>query len=185
LNDICGEAGRWDLMARCVQATLFIAHGLREDSELVLVLRGPPDPPKAIRVSGAQARRFNPDERSTVALLSRALDVGLPASGREVGSTPGVLVSRRGLAEVLDACDDGPIVLLDEEGPLNGHDLPDLLVAGSATFVLGDNNGLTDEQFSEVRSRRPLEVTLGPVPLHADHCIAIVHNILDREASVG
>ena len=185
MNDICGEAGRWDLLARCVQATLFIAHGLRDDSEIILVLRGPPDTPKAIRVSGAQARRFNPDERSTVALLSRALELGLPANGREVGSTPGVFVSRRDLAAVLDACDDGPLVLLDEDGHLNGHDLPDLLEGGSATFVLGDNNGLTDEQFSEVRSRRPLEVTLGPVPLHADHCIAIVHNLLDRGLPLG
>ena len=85
LDDICGAGGRWDLLARCVQASLFISHDLRRDTELILVLKGPPDPPKAIRVSGDDVRNLNPDERSTVALLSRALDLGLPANGREVG----------------------------------------------------------------------------------------------------
>ena len=180
LDDICGAAGRWDLLARCVQASLFISHDLRRDSELVLVALGPPEPPKAIRVSGALVRRLNPDERSTVALLSRALEVGLPASGREVESTPGVLVSRRDLSAVLDSCGDGPIVLLDEAGTVDGPDLQDHIGSGSVTFILGDNNGLTEEQLVDVRSRGPLEARLGPVSLHADHCIAIVHNILDR-----
>jgi len=70
LDDICGAAGRWDLLARCVQGSLFLAHDLRRDSELVLVLLGGPDAPKVVRVSGERVKNLNPDERSTVALLS-------------------------------------------------------------------------------------------------------------------
>ena len=185
LDDICGGAGRWDLLARCVQASIFISHDLRRDSELVLIAMGPPEPPKAIRISGALARMLNPDERSTVALLSRALDLRLPANGREVESTPGIYVSRRDLAAVLDSCDDGTIVLLDETGAVEGPDIPGLVGKGPATFIVGDSTGLTGEQLVEVRSRGPVESSLGPIPLHADHCIVIVHNILDRGLSVG
>ena len=106
LNDICGAAGRWDLLARCVQGSLFLAHDLRRDTELVLVLMGEPDAPKSIRVSGELVKNLNPDERSTVALLSRALDVPLPRSGRWVDVQPGIDASRRGLEQVLDGCDD-------------------------------------------------------------------------------
>jgi tRNA (pseudouridine54-N1)-methyltransferase len=167
-------------MARCVQGSLFISHDLRRDSELVLVLLGEPDAPKSIRVSGADVKNLNADERSTVALLSRALDVPLPRNGRWVEPQPGIYVARRGLQEALDGCDDGPMVLMDESGGLDGPDLPGKLADGSATFILGDSMGLTEDQLAQVRSRGPMEVRLGPLSLHVDHCIAIVHNLLDR-----
>jgi tRNA (pseudouridine54-N1)-methyltransferase len=179
LDDICGAAGRWDLMARCVQGSLFLAHDLRRDSELVLVLLGEPDAPKAIRVNGERVRNLNPDERSTVALLSRALEVPLPMNGRWVDVQPGIRVARRGLEQVIEEWQDGPLVLLDEDGELDGDDLPGVIVEGGATFILGDNKGLTEEQSALVRSLGAVEVCLGPLPLHTDHCIVIVHNILD------
>jgi tRNA (pseudouridine54-N1)-methyltransferase len=172
-------------MARCVQATLFISHDLRRDSELVLVLSGPPDPPKAIRVIGADVRRLNPDERSTVALLSRALEVGLPANGREVESTPGIHVSRRDLAAVLEVHDEGMVVLLDEQGEVGIDTLAGELQEDEVTFVLGDDTGLSEEETVMLRSRDALGLSLGPLSLHADHCITIVHNALDRAAVHG
>jgi len=180
LDDICGAGGRWDLLARCVQGALFISHDLRRDTELVLVALGEPDAPKAIRVSGADVRHLNPDERSTVALLSRALEAALPRNGRWVGVHPGIHVARRDLSRVLDGCEEGPLVLLDENGTVDGPDLPPLVPQGDATFIVGDNQGLTDEQLVDVRSRSPVKVRLGPLALHADHCIVLVHNVLDR-----
>jgi len=179
LDDICGAAGRWDLLARCAQGSLFISHDLRRDTELVLVLLGGPDAPKAVRVQGDSVRNLNPDERSTVALLSRALEAPLPRNGRWVEVQPGIRAARRGLLEVLEEHGDGRMVLLDEEGSVDGHELPGLL-DDDATFVLGDNVGLTEEQRVQVLSRDALEVHLGPIALHTDHCIVLVHNILDR-----
>ena len=182
LDDLCGAAGRWDLLARCVQAALFLAHDLRRDSVLTLVLEGPPDPPKALRVEGATARGLNPDERSTVALLSRALELPLPPGGSEVAVHPGVHVSRRGLGEVLEAelREGRRLVLLDEGGRDGGTDEVADAASGEATFVLGDDTGLTEDHVTEVRSKGALELGLGPLPLHADHCIVVVHNLLDR-----
>jgi tRNA (pseudouridine54-N1)-methyltransferase len=180
LNDTCGAAGRWDLLARCVQGSLFLAHDLRRDTELVLVLLGEPDAPKSIRVSGGSVKNLNPDERSTVALLSRALDEPLPRDGRWVEVQPGIHAARRGLEQVLNGFAGDPLVLLDEDGDLDGSDLPATLDGSATTFVLGDNKGLTGEQLAVIRSRAPLEVRLGPLALHTDHCIVIVHNLLDR-----
>jgi tRNA (pseudouridine54-N1)-methyltransferase len=180
LDDICGAAGRWDLLARCVQGALFLAHDLRRDSELVLVLLGEPDAPKAVRVSGCTVKNLNPDERSTVALLSKALEVPLPRNGRWVEVQPGIHASRRGLSQVLEECVDAPLVLLDEDAELDADALPTIMDHQGATFVLGDNRGLFEEQMTEVRSRGAREVRLGPLPLHTDHCIVIVHNVLDQ-----
>jgi tRNA (pseudouridine54-N1)-methyltransferase len=141
---------------------------------------GEPDAPKAVRVSGGNVRNLNPDERSTVALLSRALEVPLPRNGRWVEVQPGIHAARRGLAEVLDDAGDGPLVLLDEDAVSDAGELPGLIGGGDATFVLGDNNGLDTGQMAEVRSRDAREACLGPEPLHTDHCIVIVHNLLDR-----
>ena len=94
---------------------------------------------------------------------------------------PGIEVARRDLEAVLAEYADGPIVLMDEEGSVDGPDLPSYLRdSGSATFVLGDSKGLTEEQLALIRDNDPIEVRLGPLSLHVDHCIAIVHNILDR-----
>jgi tRNA (pseudouridine54-N1)-methyltransferase len=188
LDDLCGSAGRWDLLARCVQAALFIAHDLRRDSELTLVLEGPPDPPKALRVEGATARGLNPDERSTVALLSRALELPLPPSGGEVTAHPGIHVSRRGLDDVLgaEASAGRGLVLLDEHGRdgWSGR-VAGAVAPGGATFVLGDDTGLSEAHLAEVRVRDALELGLGPRPLHTDHCIVLVHNLLDRAGASG
>ena len=73
---------------------------------------------------------------------------------------------------------------MDETGAVDGPDIPGLIGKGPATFIVGDSTGLTEEQLVEVRSRGPVELNLGPLPLHADHCIVIVHNILDRRLPV-
>jgi tRNA (pseudouridine54-N1)-methyltransferase len=204
MDDLAGAAGRWDLLARCVQSALFVSHDLRRDTELVLVLLGPPSPPKAIRVSGALVQRLNPDERSTVALLSRALELPLPPGGAEVMSSQGVYVSRADLLAVLDTPAPAPasnptstpapfssapggrrLVLLDESGRHGGPERLPEAVGPDPTFVIGDDRGLTGDQLDALRARGAVELSLGPVSLHADHCIVVVHNLLDRAGAAG
>ena len=40
LNDICGGAGRMDILARCVTSALCESHGIRKDTDVWLVLKG-------------------------------------------------------------------------------------------------------------------------------------------------
>ena len=52
-------------------------------------------------------------------------------------------------------------------------------------FVLGDNRDLTEEEESELLSYDPDKIRIGPLSLHADHCMIIVHNEADRRSERG
>ncbi|MEC8948914.1 MAG: tRNA (pseudouridine(54)-N(1))-methyltransferase TrmY, partial [Candidatus Thermoplasmatota archaeon] len=53
LDDLCGGAGRLDVLVRCVTAAMWISHGLRRDTDVWLLLQGPPAPPVAVHFCGA------------------------------------------------------------------------------------------------------------------------------------
>jgi tRNA pseudouridine-54 N-methylase len=48
------------------------------------------------------------------------------------------------------------------------------------TFVMGDHLDLTPTEMAMMKAAGSVPASLGPLSLHADHCIIIVHNILDR-----
>ena len=63
LNDLPGGAGRMDILARCINASLFLSHDLRRDVDAYVVLLGEPNPPITIRFNGEKVRYLSPDER--------------------------------------------------------------------------------------------------------------------------
>jgi tRNA (pseudouridine54-N1)-methyltransferase len=169
LNDLPGSAGRLDILARCVTASFCLSHGLRKDVEVHLVLRDQ----ATIKFEGAQLKRLNPDERSTGALIQHALRA--LQGGRE-RSTPGVSVTRGGLQDALNELSKRhiPCYVLDERG----QDIRSAELNEPLAFVLSDHRNFTPEE-GELLKELP-KLSLGPVVLHADHCIPIVHNELDR-----
>ena len=40
LNDLAGSSGRIDVLARAINTGLFLSHGIRRDSEVILHLEG-------------------------------------------------------------------------------------------------------------------------------------------------
>jgi tRNA (pseudouridine54-N1)-methyltransferase len=46
--------------------------------------------------------------------------------------------------------------------------------------VLGDHLGLTGEEENIVLGYEPEIMSIGPLSLHADHCIVLLHNEMDR-----
>ena len=184
-----------DLLARTVQASLCVSHGIREDVTCYLVMTSDPRG-KIIRFEGSQLRRFNPDERSTAALIKKALAVRTGSLFRE--ATPGVSIRVGGLFELLQALIDAKehdvkanengealrVVVLDEHGT-------DIRESGDA--VLSDVYILSDHQnFSDVEKAVIYEekhnttlLSLGPVVLHADHAIVLLHNERDRRLCKG
>jgi len=167
------NAGRMDVLCRCIAQSLFISHGVRTDTEVYLLLLGPPDPPKALRIRGGRVRYMGPDERNIGGIIRKALDVEAGERWRE--STPGVHVARRDLAGLLDEL-AFPVVFLHEDGDdIRGVDgLEDCL------FVLGDHGGLPPSCRELVDGRAGRVVAVSPMPLQADQCIILVHNELDR-----
>lgn len=162
-----------DIVARCVNASLFLSHDLRRDVEIYAVLLGDPSPPVTIRFSGEKVRYLSPDERSPAALIKKALERGAPPSG-EAEATPGVYISKRSFADVITAL-DSPIYLHED-----GEDIRSALLASSETFVLSDHMDLTPEEEEVLWRKGARRVSLGKKSYHADHCIVIVNYELDR-----
>ena len=52
-------------------------------------------------------------------------------------------------------------------------------------FILGDHTGVTEEEEGEILEAGAKIISVGPISLHSNHCITLIHNELDRlEAEV-
>jgi tRNA (pseudouridine54-N1)-methyltransferase len=195
LNDLPGGAGRIDVLCRAMGAALLLSHGIRSDVEAILLLRDS----VRIRIAGDRVKRLNPDERSTAALIRRALRVfseasvvsdpgvasdaaGSEVSGearhKETQSTPGIFVSRCTLSGILDEWlerGDSPIVLHED-----GVDAETYVFPSRPAFILSDHTDFTAEE-ERLLSDFP-RVSLGPTSLHTSQAITIVHYLLDRQS---
>ena len=174
LDDLPGS-GRLDLLARCVTSSLLVSHGIRTDVRTHLVF----DDTFTVSLDGSAVRRLNPDERSTAALLRTALDQREEAVGRmAVETSPGVSLTRVGVAGTLDAVtDSGTLCLLHEDGtPAADLDPPT-----DPVFLLSDHRDFTDGELSLAGEYVDERVTLGPERLHADQTISVAHNWLDTD----
>jgi tRNA (pseudouridine54-N1)-methyltransferase len=173
LDDLAGGAGRLDVLLRCINSAFFLSHDLRKDVEVVLILQGPPGPARTIRLVGSELRYLNPDERSTGALIRNALMRGAASEER---STPGIYVSTRTFQDILGLLGETELVYLKEDG----EDIRTAEISDNVTFVLSDHMDLTPDEESLLLQYSPKVLKLGPISYHADHCITIVHNELDR-----
>jgi len=175
LDDVCGGAGRLDVLLRCVNSAFFLSHAIRKDAEVYLILQGQPDPPKCIRMVGDELRYLNPDERSTASLMRNAL--AKPLGNVEIKASPGIYISRKSLASVVEELSSRTRFFYARE---DGQDIQGVAFPKDATFVLGDDRDLTEEEEALVLAREPDVLSLGPLSLHADHCVVLIHNRLDR-----
>lgn len=176
LNDLPGAGGRMDILCRCVNASLFLSHDLRRDVCVFLVLKGEPFPQKLICFDGSAVRYLNPDERSAASLIKKALEKSAQDFWTE--STPGVRV-RKGDLDILLKELDKKIIYLREDGEdIRKKNFSEAL---NPLFLLGDHVGLTEDEERIVMGYNPEIISIGPLSLHADHCIVLLHNEMDRK----
>lgn len=174
LNDLPGAAGRMDILCRCVNSALFLSHDLRRDVRVFLILKGMPSPPKLIRFDGSEVRYLSPDERSAASLIKKALEKKAQDFWTE--STPGVSVRKGDIDGILKELDKKIIYLREDGDDIRNKNVneSDLL------YVLGDHLGLTEDEEKIIMGYNPEIISIGPLSLHADHCIVLLHNEMDR-----
>jgi len=182
LNDLCGGAGRLDVLLRCVSSAFFLSHGLRKEVEVFLHFPGQRAPSangtpergghKTVRLCGRELRYLNPDERSTGALVRTALLKKLDGNGEKL-STPGIYVSRTELDVLLNTL-PGPVWLAEDgEGwPAEGFP-PD------STFYLSDHHDFDEREKQVLGIIGARRTSLGPASLHSNQCITLVHYLMD------
>jgi len=179
LDDMAGGAGRLDILLRCINSAFFLSHKLRRDVEVFLIMQGPPNPPRTVRLVGNELKYLNPDERSTGALVRNAL---LQTGEGETRSSPGIYVSNRTFSDVVsELAKTSQLIYLKEDG----NDVRERPFDKDVTFVLSDHSDLTSEEESRLLCHKPGIICLGPISYHADHCIIIMNNELDRRCGTG
>ena len=166
LDDLCGGAGRLDVLVRCVTAALWKSHGIRHDTDVWLILNGPPNPPVTVHLSGEKIRYLNPDERSTAALIRNGL-IKFKKEEGHLETSPGITMERIGLSGILEKLPNS--VLLSE----NGKDD----MGGAKTFILGDDKDPTDEEMKMLRTLP--KINLDKESLMSSACVTLIHHLLD------
>lgn len=175
LDDLPGSGGRIDVAARCVVAGLLISYGIRKDTEIILFFQKEPRKGLTIRISGNRVKYLNPDERSTAALLRNAMQKFRQGS---LESSPGVQVYTTDLGTILAG--EKNVYYLKEEGEhAETFTFPD----DEIMFVLGDHKDLTAEEEAVVLKYAKAQLNISPLSIYSEHCITLVHNILDRKFS--
>ena len=175
LEDIPGTSGRLDILCRSVTAAFVLSHGIRKEVCVYLVLLGG-EAAKTVQLKGETLRHLNPDERTTAALLKKALAV--PAAPQWAMSTSGIFVRLGGLPELLADLKDARLIYLREDGAdIGGQAFRER--DGEPAFILGDHTGMTAEEESLIEGAGAQVVSLGTTSLHADHCIVVLNWLLD------
>ena len=160
LKDLPSSGGRIDILCRCVNSAFCLSHDIRRDTILYLCFSG-----KTIKFVGKELQHLTPDERGIAILIRKALE-GNP--------TPGVYINEKSFEEtVLESGKE--IIYLDEKG----KDISCLKLKKDMCFVLADHLGF-DKKDQDFLEKKGEKTSISPKILHADHCIIVVHNFLDR-----
>ena len=171
LKDLPGSSGRLDVVARCINAALWLSGDIRRNVVFHTVLHGG-EHPVYIRIDGEKLRKVSPDERSISLFLKKALE---RMEGMEETS-PGIFAYHRSFEEVVEENSDREFYLLDEEGT----PVDEVEFEGMPFFFLGDNRDLTNGEKNYLVERGARRVSLGGTSYLSSHCIAVVNWWLDR-----
>jgi len=185
LKDLPGSCGRLDLVCRCVSSAFFLSHDLRRDTIFYSIHCGDPNPPVTLKFVGSELKRVSPDERSIALFIKKALEPEHLEIWRE--STPGIYHAKKDLREIVleKVKERRKIYLLHREGvPFENVIGPEnynhIKYKRGFVFILGDHYGLTKEDEKFLEEINVEKISISPLELHANHCIDIVHNILDK-----
>jgi tRNA (pseudouridine54-N1)-methyltransferase len=175
LDDLPGTSGRMDVLVRALQSALLVSHGLRRDTLAYLVLLGDAEAPRTLRLDGRVAEYLRPDERSLGGRIKNALEWEI-SSDFSV-ERQGIAVASGGLDALLANLGTmTPFVL--EEG---GADIRTAKIdARDPVFFVGDHLGFDEATRARIDALGATPLSLGPVSVHADQAIVLVHNELDR-----
>jgi tRNA (pseudouridine54-N1)-methyltransferase len=176
LDDLAGTSGRLDVLARCVRAALCVSHGIRRDVRIYLVMLGGAAP-RTVRIDGERAKFIRPDERPLATLLLKTVARASGDDARFVEQRPGIAVACAGLEAVLRDLAGVPLFVLEEGGP----DIREARVTPTpAAFFIGDHVGFDPVIRGALAAAGARPLGIGPVSLHSDDVVTVLHNELDR-----
>ena len=176
LNDLAGGSGRMDVLVRAVNSALFVSHGIRNDTEIILHLLGGPGPDRRILFNGETLSGVRPDERSIAGQIKAILKQPAPPIGIFKEITQGIFDTGGGLIETISEWtkDGVSINVLDA----NGGDLSTTKETHAMGFILSDHMPLSDIEIDFTKDYT--KVSLGKEWLQGHACITIIQHQIDN-----
>ena len=177
LNDLAGSSGRLDVLARAVNTALFLSHGIRDDSQVILHLLGGPGPARRIFFEGKNVRGLHPDERAIAGQIGRALKEPVPAIGQKSELHSGFYHSGGTLEQTLAEWRKEGVstFVLDAEG----QDISEIKkIQQPLGFILSDDQPFSESDLDCIDEE--LRISLGKQWLQGHACITIIHHVLDQ-----
>ena len=164
-----------DVLARAVNSALFVSHGIRKDSHVLLHLMGGGGPSRRIWFDGSSLGGVRPDERSISGQIKGILKEAVPPRGHFKEFSSGIMHSGGDISQTIKEWYAKGVcpVILDSDG----GDFSDLPLSKDLGFIISDDKPLDD---ADTRERRdPVSLSLGGRWLQGHSCIAILHYLLD------
>jgi tRNA (pseudouridine54-N1)-methyltransferase len=178
LDDLPSTSGRLDVLLRCLRAGLLISHGKREDTVVYLVLLGGELAPRTLRFDGRDVRFLRPDERHLATTVRKVLSMETTSVDFQ-SVKPGISIARGGVDAVLRDIGGARCFLL-ERGAADVRSVGEALT--DAAFFLGDHLGFDEPTRRLLEMHGISPIGLGPVCIHTEDAITLLHNEIDRDA---
>lgn len=174
LNDL-PKAGRMDVVARSIIASLFVSYKIRPNVKLYIILEGPDKPPKLLTFDSSELRGVYPTERSVASIINKAVSMRLDGKKKV---QPGLWIEKKSFNKLTKE-------LVERNQKLyylveNGKDIRKAKIAKNSFFIVGDHLGL-DKKTEKFLARLKIpKISLGRVSYYASQAITILHYELDR-----
>jgi len=179
LNDL-PEAGRMDVVCRCVSNALFISNVIRGDTIFHVVLEGPPNPPRLISFYGKDIEGIAPDERGIASRIKTALHLGRDLEkDEEMKISPGFKIANRSFERFVEK--ERVTYQLIYLHP-KGVDIRKFEFKKDICFIVGDHRGIPKKTERLLDRLNAEKVSIGKPLYLSSHVIAICQNELDRRS---
>lgn len=160
------DAGRMDLVCRCISNALWVSNGVRENVVIKVVLEGGKKGPKVLTIDSNKIKSIRPDEKNIAMHIRKAL------RNRDIS---GMTVELKSFENLIKEYDN--LYYLDKKGT----DVRKTKFNKESAYILGDYIGLPGKTKKLMDRLGAKKLSLGNTMLFASHCIVLIHNELDRQ----
>ena len=164
-----------DVLVRAVNSALFVSHGIRQDSHVLLHLMGGAGPNRRIWFDGSSIGGVRPDERSIAGQIKGVLKEEVPPRGHFREFSSGILHSGGSVEQTVEEWKSRGVcpVVLDA----GGGDFSEVPTTMDLGFIISDDKPLDQEDTRSLQGS--VSLSLGDRWLQGHSCIAILHYLLD------
>jgi len=173
------NAGRMDLIARCVINAIFVSEAVRPDVKIHIVLNGPPRPPLLITFNSVKLKRVYPDERNIASHINIALK---KFRFKGIESEPGIFITKKSFEELVkEKLKEKKVFFMHR----NGVPIEQIDIGKDFAVIIGDNKGIPKTQEKFLDRLNVKKVSVGRVEYLDSQIITIVHHTVDKNEATG